>query len=128
AVGGADERPPGAAAERLQLAVHLLLLGEPVVLDLEVVASVEDAGHLLGGAARAVELAQHEVVRHLAAQAAREGDQAAVQLAQELLVDAWLVVEALAVARADQPAEVAVPLLVHGPDDPGVVSPCPRIA
>src|SRR5262249_8289062 len=57
-----------------------------------------------------------------AAQAAREGDQAAVQLTQELLVDAWLVVEALAVARADQPAEVAVPLLVHGQHDHVVVA------
>src|SRR5262249_13922847 len=52
----------------------------------------------------------------------REGDEALVQLTQELLVDAWLVVEALAVARADQPAEVAVPLLVHGQHDHVVVA------
>src|SRR4029450_1365921 len=44
-------------------------------------------------------------------------DQPAVQLAQQRLVDARLVVEALGVAERHQPAEILVADLVHGEQD-----------
>src|SRR5712692_3452757 len=52
----------------------------------------------------------------------REREQPAVQLAQQLLVDARLVVEALAVAGGHELAEVAVALAVHGEEDQVVVA------
>src|SRR5207245_10667973 len=92
------------------------------VLYLDVEGAVEEAGQLLGRAARALGLAAHQVVGPRAAQTARECDEAAAQVAQELLVDARLVVEALAEAGRDELAEMAIALAAGGEEDQVVVA------
>ena len=122
AVVGGDEGEAHLACERDQLPVHALLRRQAVVLDLDVEATVEDAGQLLGRAARPLRLPVGQVVGHLAAETARERDQPPAELAQQLLVDARLVVEALAIAGGDQLAEVAVALAAHREQDQVVVA------
>src|SRR5207249_11614984 len=61
-------------------------------------------------------------VGHLAAETARECDEAAAELAQQLLVDARLVVEALAEARRDELAEMAIALAAGGEEYEVVVA------
>src|SRR5262249_58817278 len=108
AVVGADDRKTELTREREELAIHALLGGEVVVLELDVVAAVEDVGQLLGRAPRALGLAGGELVRHLAAQTARERDEPAVQLVEQVLVDARLVVGAFAEARGKELGAMAV--------------------
>jgi hypothetical protein len=117
----ADERQPRLLRELDQLGVHDLLLVEVVVLDLQVEAVLEDGAELLGRGVSLVALAGHDAVRDLAAEAARERDDAAVQVAQQLLVDARLVVEAFLEARRNETAEVSIAVVVHGEQDQVVV-------
>ena len=96
-------------------AQDLLLLTDPVVLELdEVVVGPEDVAVLGGGLARAVVLAVQQLLRELRTQAAREADDAFGVFGHELLVHARPVVEALEVGVAHQLQQVAVPGLVLG--------------
>ena len=113
AIVGRDERKAQVAGERDEFAVGCDLLGEVVVLDLDVVAIAgEDAGEVRRHLAGALRVAPRDRLVHLAREATGEAEEALVEFAQEFLVDAGLVVEALAIARRDQPAEVAIADLV----------------
>src|SRR4029079_13450509 len=66
--------------------------------------------------------AMRELCRDLAAKHPRERDEPAVQLAEQLLVDAWLVVEALTEAGRDQLAEMPVSVSIRREEDQVVVA------
>ena len=138
AVVGRHQRQAELVGQRDQLTVGALLLLQVVVLDLDVVAVAEDLAVLHQHVAGAIHRAGHQRLIDLARQAAGQCDQPAVEFAQQRLVDARLVVEALRVAEGHQAAEVAVPFLVGrqqdemeiagglevvAPDDPLLVPP-----
>ncbi len=123
AVVGREQRDAEVLPELLQHLIALVLDGDVVVLDLEVVAVAEDlqvlgrelaALRVVVGGERAVDLAREAAARR---------DEPAVQLPQEILVDARLEVEALLVRQAHHFAEVLVALHVHGEQDHVEVAP-----
>ena len=84
------------APELRELRVHVELLAHPVGLHLEEErAGLEDVAVLARDAARAVHVALPGEARHLAGEARGEAHEALRVIAQELLVDARVVVEAL---------------------------------
>ena len=108
-VARADQRQAGLVGELQQPHVHLLVLLEPGVLQLDVhrVAPVDLHQPVeLHPGARVVVLQQRLV--DAAREAARERDQPAGVALQQLEVDAGLVVEALEVAEGDELDEVVV--------------------
>ena len=111
------------------LAVHLLLLGQSLVLHLEeVVALAEDVLELQGRAERLLGLAAQELLGHLAAEAGGQGDEALVVLPQEVLVHARLVGEPLEEGRRAELAEVPVALLVLAQEHEVGVGPLALVA
>ena len=73
----ADQRRPVSVREALHRLVDLVLLGQPVLLDLEIdVLGAEDLDQLVQVRARLVELALHDPLARAAGQAARERDDA----------------------------------------------------
>ena len=115
AVVGGDERDPGARREGRHLPADLVLDLEPMVLDLEeVVLRPEDLAVLEGGAAGALVVVGEQVARHLALGAGREREQALAVLAQDLVIHARLVVEALEEGDRGEPHQVLEPALVAG--------------
>jgi hypothetical protein len=112
-----DERDPELFVDAEQLAVHDVLLGDPVTLKLQVVAVAEELRKTLDELPRLVRPALENGARDHAREATGRGDQALVVGPQELHVDARLVVEALEVALGDELHQIAVPLLVHREQD-----------
>jgi hypothetical protein len=113
-VVGRDQRDPELLVHVEQLAVHGLLRGDPVALELEVEPISEDAVEGLELLPRLAHAPVQDRVRDGRREAAGGRDQALVVLPQELEVDARLVVEALQIAPGDQAHQVPVPLIVHG--------------
>ena len=102
----------------MQVAVDRLLLLEPVGLQLEEeVPLAEDVLELARGALGRLGPAAHDRLRDLAAQARRQADQPLRVLAQQRLVDARVVIEALEVAHRVQVREVLPADLVLGEQD-----------
>ena len=99
---------PVSAANLLHRLVDLLLLGQPVLLDLEVdVLGAEDLDQLVEVRARLVELALHDPLARARGQAAREADDALGVLREQLEVHARLAaVQALEEALARERREV----------------------
>ena len=107
-VGGRDERPahlPGELDDRL---VDLLLLGDPVALDLEVdVLGTEDVDEVVQVRAGLREPAVDDAAARTRGEAARQRDDAVAVALQQLHVDARLAaVEALEEAGAGQLRQV----------------------
>ncbi len=84
----------------------LPLLVEALVLDLQVEVLAEDVAEITGDALRLVQAVLEDARLHLAAQAGRQGDEALAVLAEDVLVDAGLVVEPFGEARRYQLREV----------------------
>ncbi|MNX99872.1 hypothetical protein D3C86_1323420 [compost metagenome] len=114
AVVGARDLDARALGEFEQGLVDLLLLGEAVVLDLQVEVVTE--GLLVPARARLGLLvaAMHDVLGDLATQASRQCDQAFGVRGDGVLVDARLVVEALHVAQGVELDQVLVTGAVLG--------------
>jgi hypothetical protein len=108
-----DQREPELLVHVEQLAVHRILRGDPVALELQVEPVPEDALvglELLPGLAHAP---VQDRARHARGEAAGRGDQPLVVCAQEIEVDPGLVVEPLHEPLRDERDQVAVPPLVH---------------
>ena len=103
--------------------VGLALLRQAVVLDLEEeVLTAEDLEVFAHERVSALHIVLQDGARDLAGNAGREADDALVVLAQEVLVDARLVVHALDVGQRDELDEVAVARLVLREQDQMVVA------
>ena len=104
-----------------QLGQHPDLLGDEMVLDLDVVAVPEEvlvpAGRLVG----ALVVSVQKLLRDLACKTGRRADEALAVLLQHLGVDPGLVVETLQVRDAVELHEVVVALVVHCQEDEVVV-------
>ena len=106
---GDDQRQPGLRGEAEQLLVEAALLGDAVVLQLEVEAVLaEDVGVLAGELAGELPVVHLERLGDLAAEAGGHPDQPLAVLGEVLAVDARLVVVAVDVGVGDQPAQVLV--------------------
>src|SRR3990170_2216494 len=113
-----DQRGPGPARKGDEERVHLPLLGQAVVLDLEVESPVREDRSVLFQHLEGLRLAlgpQRE--RDLALQARRGGDQPLRVSPQQFLVDPRLVVEPFRVREGGEPEEVPVPGLVFRQED-----------
>ena len=111
AVVGRQQRRPDTACDLDQLRVRPVLVGQPVVLELdEEVALPEDVLQPGRPPLRLVLVARQQRLQHDTAQAAGRGDQPVVVSFEELPVDARLVVVALEVRGRGQLHEVAVAL------------------
>ena len=116
-IGRRDERDALVAPELRELGVHVELLAHPVRLHLEEErAGLEDVAVLARDAARAVHVA---LPREAAPrrQAGGEADEALRVVAQELLVDARVVVEALGERLRGEEAQVRPALRVLQQDE-----------
>src|SRR5580704_4270466 len=85
---------------------------ELVVLQLEIVAPRKHLRVRLSRLARLVHAIRPEPSRNLARQASRQHDQSIRQLAEDFLVDARLVVEAVLVRGREQPAKIAITVAI----------------
>ncbi len=99
------------------------LLGDRVVLDLDVVVLAEDREVVLEDEARLGLALFQDRLEHLALEAARRRDEAGAVRAEHLAVDARLVVVAVRVGAAGELDEVAVALDVLGEQDLVVARP-----
>jgi len=111
-----DAGPPGQCDERF---VDRRLVGQAVVLELQVeIAVAEDLHVAAGGGFGSGLVAGHDARGDLPGQAGGQADQAAGVPAEQLEVDAGAVVEPLQEAQGDQSAQVliAVPVL-HQQDE-----------
>ena len=104
-----------------QQPVDLFLLGQFVVLNLDVIAVAEDRRVLLDGELGFLVIAVVERLRHFALQTGAQRDQAAVKLPEQFLVDARLIVKPFDVAQGHQLAQIAVALIVHRQENQVVV-------
>ena len=110
---GADHGNSGLLMEAQQSPVHLRLLRDAVVLQLQIEFSgAENVLHLQGVLLGVLKFAVTQQLGDLAGQAGGQGDEAAAVLLQEREVDAGLDVKALCPAHGDHVGEVAVPLLI----------------
>ena len=117
-VVGDDQWQPRVAGQLQQLAVQPGLLGQPVVLELEVEAvRAEDVAVLAGDLAGELAVVDLQRLGDLAAQTGRQPDQPLGVAGEMLTVDARLVVVAVDVRVGDQAAQVAVPGRVLGQED-----------
>ncbi len=108
-VVGGNQRDAGLFMEGQQAGVDSLLLGDAVILQLQIiVAPTEQLVVLQGDGLCTVVIAVHEQVLHLARQTGRQADQALGMLLQQLPVDTGLVVKALGEARRAKLDEVLV--------------------
>ena len=113
-----DERQAGLRRQPEELLVQPALLGQAVVLELEVEAlRAEDVAVLAGQVAGQLPVVGLERPRDLAAEARRQPDQALAVPGEVLAVDPRLVVVAVDVGVGDQPAQVAVADQVLGQQD-----------
>ena len=118
AVVGGHQGDGHAPAQLAQPLVDPVLDLHAVVLDFQVeVALAENLQVRARGRLGLVHAAVLDAARHLAVQAGRKPDEPAAVLTQDLLVDAWTVVETLELGDGGQPAQVAVALHVLGQQD-----------
>ena len=117
AIVRADQRQRHFACELDERGIDLFLLGQVVGLDFDVEAVVEDRRVCFGRGERPLAVVAQHGARQLAAQAARQRDDAAVEFAQQVVVHARLAVEAFGKTGRHQPAQVAITLLIHGEQD-----------
>ena len=129
-VVGHDQRQPDLGREPEQLLVEPVLLGHPVVLQLqEEPVLAEDVAVVAGDLAGEVPVLRLERLGDLAAEARAEAHEALAVAGEVLPVDARLVVEAVDVGVGDQPAQVAVADEVGGQQDQVVgLAVGPRVA
>ena len=112
-VVGADQLDAELARPGNQMLVHVHLLGDAVVLELEViVVRPERLLEPVDGVARLLELALGDQRRHLAGETTGERDEAVLVRGKEFLVDARLVVHALEMGGGDQLDEILVADLI----------------
>ena len=94
--------------------VDLFLFGQVIGLHLDIKALIKNLGVGVGcGSGAFAVIAQHGPGQ-FAAEAAGQGNQAAVEFAQQFAVHARFAIEAFGKAGGDEAAQVAVALLVHG--------------
>ncbi len=105
---------PSSCAQAFRIGLLLRLLGQTMVLNLDVVVLAEQVAVPHQALPGLVLPALQQQLLHLAAQAPGKGDDALVVLLQQLVVDARLVVVALGVAPAAQAAQVLVALEIPG--------------
>ena len=118
AIVGRDERDSGLPRELDQVRVDALLVGDAVVLHLQVeIALAEDVAQVVRGLPGGVEAVGGERGGNLAAQARRKSDQAVRVTGQQVFVDPRLVVEALGVGRRSELDQIAVAALVLAEHD-----------
>ncbi len=123
AVVRADERKTFLLMHADELAVHMLLLRDPVVLQLEEeIFLPENVPILVRRLLRRLVVAPGDRLRDLARKAGGETDEAAVILPQDLLVDAGPVIEPVDKARGDDLHEVLVALVGLREEDQVVVA------
>ncbi len=123
AVVRADERKTFLLMHADELAVHMLLLRDPVVLQLEEeIFLPENVPILVRRLLRRLVVAPGDRLRDLARKAGRETDEAAVILPQNLLVDAGPVIEPVDKACGDDLHEVLVALVGLREEDQVVVA------
>ncbi len=103
-----DEGSPDLRRQAEELLVEALLLGQAVVLELEVEVAAEDVPVLAGEALRRLPVVDLERPRDLAVEAGRQADEALAVLREVLPVDARLVVVAVDVGVGHEPAQVLV--------------------
>ena len=114
-VVGGQQRQASRSIDHLQSSAFTLVLGvDAVALDLQVEAVPEDRANSSTRLPGGLHLPPVMARADHRGEAARGRDQALAVLAQQVHVDAGLVVEALEVALGDEVHEVAVPGLVHG--------------
>ena len=107
------EGDAGLAAQADQAVGGRVLLGDAVVLDLEIeVLLAEERAQVERARPRSLEVAADDRLRDLAGQTAREADQPLGVLVQQLPVDARLDIKALGEARGHEIAEIAVALFI----------------
>ncbi len=112
-VVGCDQREVQIGGHLHQLGVHLVLRGNPVALQLQVEAALEERRELLDEAPGARGVVVEDRARHHRRETARRRDQPFAVLAQQIEVDARLVVEALEIAPRHQHHQIAVAGVVH---------------
>ena len=118
AIIGGDERDAGLPAEVDELPVDLLLLREAIGLQLEEeIAAAEDVVEFARYRLPGLGAPAHAGLRHLPTEASRQPDQSLAMLAQQLLVDARVVIEALQVAHRVQVGQVLPADVVLGQED-----------
>ena len=104
---------PGLFGDSAQNFIGQALLFDAVILQLEKeVLFTEDIEELLGGAQGRGLLVPQDLLIDLALEAGRETDQSFAVLAQEVVVDSWLVVEAFQVGLRGQLDEISISDLV----------------
>ena len=114
-VVGGDALEPELLGPRYELAVDLGLLGNAVVLELQIeVPGPKGLLEEIDRVPRALEIVLENGLRDLAGEAAAQADQALPVGGQEFLVDARLVVVALQMGRGHQLDQVLVTDLVAG--------------
>ena len=107
------EGDAGLAAQADQAVGGRVLLGDAVVLDLEIeVLIAKERAQVERARARGLKVAADDGLRDLAGQTAREADQPLGVLVQQFPVDARLDIKALGEAGGYQIAEIAVALFV----------------
>ena len=117
AIVGRDQRDSGLPRELDQVRVDPLLVGDAVVLHLQVeIALAEDVAQVVRGLPGGVEAVGGERGGNLAAQARRKSDQAVRVTGQQVFVDPRLVVEALGIGRRSELHQVPVTALVLAED------------
>ena len=122
-VVGGDERESGFFGEAVDEGEEGLVFIETVVLEFEEeVVLAEEVGVFVGEAAGFVVAVGEEGFVDVAAKASGEGDEAFGVAAEQVLIDAGLVVEAFEVGGGDELDEVAVALLVLAEEDEVVVA------
>ena len=128
-VGGGHQRDALVLGELGQPGVDVELVLHPVGLDLEEEGvGLEDVAVLAGHAPGAVVIALPEEARDLAAQAGGQADQPLGVLAQQRLVDARVVVEALGEGLGGEQPEVGPALGVPGQQDEVAADPLGPVA
>ncbi len=122
-VVGGDEREAGVFGEAVDEREEGLVLVEAVVLEFEEeIVFAEEVRVFVGEAAGFVVAVGEEGFVDVAAKAGRERDQAFGVAAEQVLIDAGLVVEAFEIGGGDELDEVAVALLVLAEEDEVVVA------
>jgi len=117
-VVGDDERQSHLGGEPQELLVEPALLGQAVILELEVEAiRPQDVAVLAGDGPGKVPVLDLERPGNLAVEAGRQADQALAVLRQVLAVDARLVVVAVDVRVRDEAAQVPIADEVGGEED-----------
>ena len=114
---GDDERDAGFPAELFQTLGGLPLLGDAVVLDLQVKVLAEEGLQIQRAGFGGLIIAADELLRDLAREAAGQAHKALGVIVQQRPVDARLEIKALSEGHADEITEVAVAGLVFAQED-----------